>query len=31
MLDKFWIYDVNVFYETVNSSQKKLNRLLRLL
>ena len=31
MLDKFWVYDVNVFYETVNSSQKKLNRLLRLL
>ena len=31
MLDKFWVYDVNVFYETVNSSQKKLNRLLRFL
>ena len=31
MLDKFWVYDVNVFYETVNYSQKKLNRLLRFL
>ena len=26
-----WIYSVDVFYDTVNSSQKKLNRLLRLL
>ena len=31
MLRKFWVYGVDVFYETVNSSQEKLNRLLRLL
>ena len=31
VLRKLWIYGVDIFYETINSSQKKQNKLLRLL
>ena len=31
VLRKLWVYGVDIFYETINSSQKKQNKLLRLL